>query len=129
APVRCPDPGGARGERRALDGVGAWRAGGLLSRDHAGVVSPAEPHCPAARPLGAVRQGMRDSTRARAHWPSASPSGRTPWPPRANVPPVVTRCSLEGYAPVVQESPEQQADIARDAGSVPTIHDDTVQPP
>src|SRR5436189_5661119 len=46
-----------------------------------------------------------DSTHARAHWPSASPSGRTPWPPRANVPPVVTRCSVEGYAPVVEKSP------------------------
>src|SRR5439155_20970167 len=29
---------------------------------------------------------------------------------RANVPPVVTRCSLEGYGPVVEESPGQQAD-------------------
>jgi len=29
----------------------------------------------------------------------------------------------------VKESPEQQADIARDAGSVTPIHDDTVQPP
>ena len=29
----------------------------------------------------------------------------------------------------MKESPEQQADIARDAGSVTPIHDDTVQPP
>src|SRR5437667_3593336 len=35
-----------------------------------------------------------------------------PWPRRADVPPVVTRCSLEGYAPVVEE---RHATIARDA--------------
>jgi len=41
-----------------------------------------------------------------------------PLPPRADVAPVVTRCSHEGYAQVVEESPEQQAGMARDAATV-----------
>src|SRR5262245_22475640 len=52
--------------------------------------------------------------------PSSRPTRlecHSPGPPRGNVPPVVTRCSLEGYAPVAGESREQQAGIARDAAS------------
>ena len=67
-PVSCPHPGGDRAERREIHRVGAWPAGRLLSRDHAGTVSPGEPHCPTGRHPGAVRQLMSGILpHARAH--------------------------------------------------------------